>query len=145
MTIVNRITAISIKIVSKTREKVEYERDGRLYQEDYCYFIPEYIIIHKFSTYFTIRSCFLMNINRDYESLRTKFCSVCVLLIVTPSKLFALVVDYSALLGTTIIEIAVILFTMVIHVETLARFRCIHGLDVYLLYIVQYNRTHYLC
>ncbi len=62
-------------------------------------FIPEYITIHRFSTKFKIRSCFLMNINRDYVSLKTKFCSVCVFLIVTPSKLFALVFDFSALLG----------------------------------------------
>ncbi len=27
-----------------------------------------------------------MNINRDYVSLETKFCSVCVFLIATPSK-----------------------------------------------------------
>ncbi len=40
-----------------------------------------------------------MNINRDYVSLETKFCSVCVFLIVTSSKLFALVFDFSALLG----------------------------------------------
>ena len=60
--------------------------------------IPEYITIHRFSTKFKIRSCFLMNINR-YVSLETKFCSVCVFLIVTPSKLFALVFDFSALLG----------------------------------------------
>ncbi len=40
-----------------------------------------------------------MNINRDYVSLETKFCSVCVFLIVTPSKLVALVFDFSALLG----------------------------------------------
>ncbi len=56
-------------------------------------FIPEYITIHRFSTKFKIRSCFLMNINRDYVFLETKFCSVCVLLIVTPSKLFAFVFD----------------------------------------------------
>ena len=62
-------------------------------------FIPEYITIHRFSTKFKIRSCFLMNINRDYVSLETKFCSVCVFLIVTPSKLFALVFDFSALFG----------------------------------------------
>ncbi len=63
-------------------------------------FIPEYITIHRFSTKFKIRSCFLMNINRDYVSLETKFCSVCVFLIVTScSKLFALVFDFSALLG----------------------------------------------
>ncbi len=37
-------------------------------------FIPEYITIHRFSTKFKIRSCFLMNINRDYVSLETKFC-----------------------------------------------------------------------
>ncbi len=42
-------------------------------------FIPEYITIHRFSTKFKIRSCFLMNINR----LETKFCSVCVFLVVT--------------------------------------------------------------
>ena len=29
-------------------------------------FIPEYITVHRFSTKFKIRSCFLMNINRDY-------------------------------------------------------------------------------
>ena len=62
-------------------------------------FIPEYITIHRCSTKFKIRSCFFMNINRDYVSLETKFCSVCVFLIVNPSKLFALVFDFSALLG----------------------------------------------
>ncbi len=36
-------------------------------------FIPEYITIHRFSTKFKIRSCFLMNRNRDYVSLETKF------------------------------------------------------------------------
>ena len=41
-------------------------------------FIPEYITIHRFSTKVKIISCFLMNINRDYVSLETKFCSVCV-------------------------------------------------------------------
>ncbi len=41
-------------------------------------FIPEYITIHRFSTKFKIRSCFFMNINRNYVSLETKFCSVCV-------------------------------------------------------------------
>ncbi len=46
-------------------------------------FIPEYITIHRFSTKFKIRSCFLMNINRDYVSLETKFWSVYVFLIVT--------------------------------------------------------------
>ncbi len=72
-------------------------------------FIPEYITIHRFSTKFKIRSCFFMNINRDYVSLETKFCSVCVFLIVTPSKLFALVFDFSALLGDrwALIKIAV--------------------------------------
>ena len=45
-------------------------------------FIPKYITIHRFSTKFKIRSCFLMNINRDYVSLETKFCAVCVFLIV---------------------------------------------------------------
>ncbi len=39
-----------------------------------------------------------MNINRDCVSLETKFCSVCVFSIVTPSKLFALVFDFFALL-----------------------------------------------
>ena len=34
-----------------------------------------------------------MNINRDWESLETKFGWVCVLLIATPGKLFALVFD----------------------------------------------------
>ena len=48
------------------------------------------------STVFKIRSCFLMNVNRDYVSLETEFCFVCVFLIVTPSKLFALVFDFSA-------------------------------------------------
>ncbi len=62
-------------------------------------FIPAYIAIHRCSTKFKIRSCFLMNIYRDYVSLETKFCSVCVFLIVTPSKLFVLVFDFSALLG----------------------------------------------
>ena len=41
-------------------------------------FIPKYITIHRFSTKFKIRSCFLMNMNRDYVFLETKFCSVCV-------------------------------------------------------------------
>ena len=62
-------------------------------------FIPECNTIHRFSTKFKIRSCFLMNINRDYVSLETKFCSVCVFLIVIPSKLFALVLDFPVLLG----------------------------------------------
>ncbi len=39
-----------------------------------------------------------MNIIRDWESLHTKFCSVCVFLIVTPSKLFKLVFDPFSLL-----------------------------------------------
>ena len=55
-------TAISTKVVPKKREKVEYERE-RLIGKD-C-FIPEYITIHRFSTKFKIRACFLMNINRD--------------------------------------------------------------------------------
>ncbi len=62
-------------------------------------FVPEYITIHSFSTKFKIRSSFFMNINRDYVFLETKFCSVCVFSIATPSKLFALVFDFSALLG----------------------------------------------
>ena len=37
-------------------------------------FISKYITIHRFSTKFKIRSCFLMNINREYVSLETKFC-----------------------------------------------------------------------
>ncbi len=61
-------------------------------------FIPEYITIHRCSTKFKITSCVLMNINRDYVSPETKFCSVCVFSIVTPSKLFGLVFDFSALL-----------------------------------------------
>ena len=40
-----------------------------------------------------------MNINRHNVSQQTKFCSVCVFLIVNPSKLFALVSNFSALLG----------------------------------------------
>ncbi len=48
---------------------------------------------------FKIRSCFLININRDCVSLETKFYSVYLFLIVTSSKLFALVFDFSALLG----------------------------------------------
>ena len=63
--------AISNKVVLKTREKVEYERE-RLIGKD------EHITIHRFYTKFKIRSCFLMNINRDYVSLETKVCYVCV-------------------------------------------------------------------
>ena len=62
-------------------------------------FIPEYITIHRFSTKFKIGSCFLMSINCDYVSVKTKFCYVCVFLIVTPSKLSALVFDFSVLRG----------------------------------------------
>ena len=69
-------------------------------------FVPEYIPFHRFSTKFKIRSSFFMNINRDYVSLETKFGSGCVFLIVTPSMLFALVFDFSALLGNNLIEIA---------------------------------------
>ena len=36
-------------------------------------FINEYITIHRFSTKFKIKSCFLMNTNRDQESLEAKF------------------------------------------------------------------------
>ncbi len=48
-----------------------------------------------------------MNINHDYVSIETRFCSVCVFfsgisLIVTSSKLFALVFDFPALLGDII-------------------------------------------
>ena len=57
-------TAISIKVVPKKREKVEYERE-RLNLSRKTSFIPEYITIHRFSTKFKIRSCFLININRD--------------------------------------------------------------------------------
>ena len=39
-------------------------------------------------------SRFLRNINRDKKSLGTKFCSVCVFLVATLSKLFALVFDF---------------------------------------------------
>ena len=62
-------------------------------------FIPEYNIVHRFSTKCKIKYWFLMNINCEYVSLETKFCSFCVFLIVTPSKLIALVFDFSALLG----------------------------------------------
>ena len=48
-------TAISTKVVLEKREKVEYERES----------LVEYIAIHKFSTKFEIKSCFLMNINHD--------------------------------------------------------------------------------
>ncbi len=58
-------------------------------------FIPQYIAIHRFSTKYKIISCFHIDINRDYESLEIKFFSVCVFLIDTPSKLFALVFDFS--------------------------------------------------
>ena len=67
-------------------------------------FISEYITIHRFPTKFKIRSCFLMNINRDYVSLETKYCYVCVFLIVTPSKLFALVF-FPLCVGTTLNEL----------------------------------------
>ncbi len=43
-------------------------------------FITEYVTIHRFSTKFEIRSCFLMNISRDYVAQETKFCSACVFL-----------------------------------------------------------------
>ncbi len=89
-------TAISIKVVPKKREKVEYKANILSGKTS---FIPEYITIHRFSTKFKNRSCFFTNINRDYVSLETKFCSVCVFLIVTSSKLFALVFDFLALLG----------------------------------------------
>ena len=60
-----------------------------------------------------------MNINRDCVSLKTKFCSVCVFFIVTSSKLFALVFDFSALLGDNLNnEIAVYCFlSLSIHLE----------------------------
>ena len=51
------------KVVPKTREKVEYEREGL---SEKTSFIPEYVTIHRFSTKFKIRSCFLLNTNRDY-------------------------------------------------------------------------------
>ncbi len=56
-------TAISIKVAPKKREKVEYERELGLSGK--TSFIPEYNTIHRFSTKFKIRSCFLMNINRE--------------------------------------------------------------------------------
>ena len=71
-------------------------------------FVPEYITFHRFSTKFKIRSSFFMNIYRDYGSLETKLCSVCVFLIVTPSKAFrARIRLFPFARGTTLIEIAV--------------------------------------
>ena len=70
-------------------------------------FIPEYITIHSFSTEFKVRSCFLMNINRDYLSLETKFCSVCVFLIVTPNVNSRSYSTFPLCSGTTLFEIAV--------------------------------------
>ena len=58
-----RDTANSTKVVLEKREKVEYEHE-RLVGNNYS-FILEYINIHRFSTKFKIKSCFLMNVNRD--------------------------------------------------------------------------------
>ena len=63
-------------------------------------FIPKTLPFIGFPLSLKLDLVFLyMNINRDYVSLETKFCSVCVFLFVTSSKLFALVFDFSALLG----------------------------------------------
>ncbi len=61
-----------------------------------CYWLSERSVLEGISL------CFLMNINHYYVSLETKFCSVCVFLIVTSSRLFALVFDFSALLGNNL-------------------------------------------
>ena len=42
-------------------------------------FIPEYINIHRFSTKFKIRCCFLVHVSGNKVSLETKFRSVCLL------------------------------------------------------------------
>ena len=69
-------------------------------------FIPEYITIHRFFTKFKIDKILLSYkyINRDYVSPETEFCSVCVFLIVTPSKLFRLVFDFSAVLSSAVLS-----------------------------------------
>ncbi len=67
--------AISIKVVLKEGERSNMSAKGL---SEKTSFIPEYITIHRFSTKFKIKSCFLMNVNRDYVSLETSFCSVCV-------------------------------------------------------------------
>ena len=82
--IISRYTTISIKVVPKTREEVEYGRE-RLIGKDYIVLFPEYITF--------------LGVNRDNVSVETKICFVSVFLIVTTSKLFALVFDFSALLG----------------------------------------------
>ncbi len=78
------IQLFQLRLSPKTREKVEYERERLIGKTS---FIPEYIIIHRFSIKFNNGRC-LINISRDYLSLETKFCSVCVFLIVTPMRAF---------------------------------------------------------
>ena len=56
-----KYTAISIKVVLKGKRS-NMSAKGLSGKTS---FIPEYITIHRFSTKFKIRSCFLMNINRD--------------------------------------------------------------------------------
>ena len=51
-------------------------------------FIPEYINIHRFSTKFKIRCCFLVHVSGNKVSLETKFRSVCVFLIATHIRPF---------------------------------------------------------
>ena len=71
-------------------------------------FIPENITIQRYSTQFKIRPCFLMNINRNYVSLETKFCSVCVFLIVTLTASFSRSYSTFPLCSvTTLIQIAI--------------------------------------
>ncbi len=65
-------------------------------------FIPEYITIHRFSTKFKIRSCFLMNINRDYVSLETKQASKSL-----PTSFSRSYSTFPLRSGTTLIELAV--------------------------------------
>ena len=62
-------------------------------------FISEYIAINRFSTKFKTKPCCLIDI-RLLESLETERDFVCFvyLLIVSPSKLFALVLDLFSLL-----------------------------------------------
>ena len=84
-------TAISTKVVLEKKEEVEYERES----------LVEYITIHRFSTKFEIKSCFLMNINHDQEPLETKFCSICEFLIVTPTIFSHSYSTFSFGFGTT--------------------------------------------
>ena len=106
-------TAISIKVVSKTKEiRSNMSAKGLSGKTS---LISEYINIYRFSTKFKIRSCFLMNINRDYVSLETTIKNTQTEQNFTPSKHFALVFDFSAMLGDNlnIIEIAVYYFITV--------------------------------